>query len=530
MLGLPKTRTFKLGIFVAVLEAFSAIALIATSAYLISRASEQPPVLYLMIAVVGVRAFALGRAFFRYVQRLALHDATFTHSSNLRPVVYEKLAELSPGIEREGAGLSLARVTNQVDELQNYPVRVFAPLVQALAALIFTLAVIGVWFPESAAATLVVALIAFLLSQYLSASIASKSEAQRSRLNNQLKSQLVEYLQAADLLGAYGWDGDFRERIAKTAKDIESLDAKSSLSLGLAGSLFSFFSVAAAALAGWFAIERLVEVPGHLLAVAVLTPLALFEVLAMASVASTARSRYSSAKSELQQLLNREPPSRLQVPSGAEEIEEFSSLKFAGVIDFGKDLVSIPEISLRKGEFLAVVGPSGVGKSTLAYCLSSLMVPSEGTFLINGISSENFSLSSKRKTIALCEQHPQLFPGTLRVNLDVSGNQNRQAQSKVFAALGLSEELDARGGLDLELGERGSGLSGGQLQRLSIARALLAGAEVLVLDEPSSGLDWENSQKLVTVLKRLQDEGLTVVLITHDPQLAELASRKVELS
>lgn len=530
MLGLPKSASFKLGIFVAVLEAFSAIALIATSAYLISRASEQPPVLYLMIAVVGVRAFALGRAFFRYVQRLALHDATFTHAANLRPVVYEKLAELSPGIEREGAGQSLARVTNQVDELQNYPVRAFAPFIQALAALALTLAVVGVWFPESAIATGVIAIIAFLLSQYLSASIASKSEAERSRLNDQLKSLLVEYLQAADLLAAYGWDLAYRERISQTTKELESIDARSSLSLGLAGSLFSFFAVAAASLAGWFALERLVEVPGHLLAVAVLTPLALFEILAMASVASTARSRYVSAKSRLQQVLDGEPPDRLKVADGSSELDRFTSLEISGLVSFGEELVSLPKVSVNKGEFLAVLGPSGIGKTTLAYCLSSLMAPTAGSFLINGSPSENFSIDSKRKTITLCEQQPQLFPGSLRVNLNVSGNEDSEQQMNVLTLLGLKEELDARGGLDLELGERGAGLSGGQMQRLSIARALLAGAEVLVLDEPTSGLDWQNTLKLVAVLNNLQNQGVTVVLITHDPQLAELASRKVELN
>lgn len=525
MFSLPRTKSFKLGVLVAILEAFSAIALIATSAYLISRASEQPPVLYLMIAVVGVRAFALGRAFFRYVQRLALHDATFTHTAQMRPVIFEKLAQLSPSIRFGDAGQQLARITDQVDELQNYPIRVFTPLIQALSALVMSIVVIGIWFPISALGVFVLGLISLGLSQLLVRSLATKSERLRFELGNKLRSELVEYLQSAELIESYDWGDQYRTRLSGIATKLEQIDSRAARGLGSASAIYSFFAVVAASFSGYLAVPELESVPGHLLAVAVLTPLALFELLAMAGGSQLALSRYQAARDDLNALIKEEPADYLAVKSGEHQLTEFHSLEASGTVEYGTRSVSLGGFQIARGEFVVVTGPSGSGKSTLGYVLGSLHQIS-GDLKINGESATQFSLESKRKLIGLSEQRPQLFPGTISVNLAVSGVSDEGRQRAILQDLGLFAELEDRGGLELVLGERGSGLSGGQAQRLTIARALLAGAQVLVLDEPTSGLDWENSMRLIDVLMTLKSKGVTIVLITHDRQLVKFADRE----
>ena len=529
MFSLPRTKSFKLGVFVAVLEALSAIALIATSAFLISRASEQPPILYLMMAVVGVRAFALGRAFFRYVQRLALHDATFTHVAGIRPLVYEKYAALAPSKLAGSTGEQLARATDQVEELQNYPIRVFAPLLQALAALLGTTVIIGIWFPESALANLLTAVLAFVLSQQLSKRLSSKSEALRSDLVSSLRAELVEYIQSAELIEAYGWSARFKQRIQEVGFEIERLDSKAAWGIGATSSVFSLFAVVAASLSGYLAAPRLDSAPGYLLAVAVLTPLALFEFMAMAGNTHASYARYLGAKNSLSKLMEMPIPDNVDLPSGGESIEDFHNLRASGSVSFEGRRVEIREFTLSRGEFVLVSGKSGSGKSTLGYVLSS-MYQLDGSLEINSKPADNFSLESRRALIGYCEQQAQLFPGSLAANLSISGVEDRLQQQAMMERLGLAEELLGRGGLDLELGERGSGLSGGQAQRVAIARALLRGAKVLVLDEPTSGLDWDNALRLMGVLRELADSGISIVLITHDPQLRKFADREFRIS
>ena len=123
----PRGRIFNLGVFALVLEAVSAVALLATSSYLISRAAEQPPIMYLMMAVVGVRAFALGRASFRYLQRLGLHDAVFAKLADLRPRIFIKLSKQT---ETESAD-SLEKVTTDLDAVQDWTLRVLGPVIQS---------------------------------------------------------------------------------------------------------------------------------------------------------------------------------------------------------------------------------------------------------------------------------------------------------------------------------------------------------------------------------------------------------------
>ena len=529
MFSLPNSRSFKLGVFVAILEALSAIGLIATSAFLISRASEQPPILYLMMAVVGVRAFALGRAFFRYVQRLALHDATFTHVAKLRPLVFEKHAALAPSKEAGASGEQLARAVDQVDELQNYPIRVFAPLLQAVAAMLGTSLVVGLWFPEGALSIAVVAVVSFLASSALSRSLTAKSESLRNKLNTEMRSELVEYIQAAELIDAYGWGQRYRARISELGNQLDEIDSRAAWGLGVTSSLFSFFAVVAASLSGFFASQRLDEVPGFLLAVAVLTPLALFEFLAMAGNTHASKSRFEAARRDLTSLMEANLPEHLDVTDGDVELSEFKELFVTGFVRLENRVVKVRDFAIGSGELVAVTGESGVGKSTLGYVISSLY-QIKGTFEINGLSASNYDLKSRRSAIAFCEQQPQLFPGTISANLAISGVEDIALQNAVFKKLGLADELSHRGGLGLELGERGSGLSGGQAQRVAIARALLAGAKVLVLDEPTSGLDWDNSLKLMSVLKELSGSGIGIVLITHDAQLVKLADREFRLN
>ena len=528
----PRGWKFRVGLLAAGLEAFSAIALLGTSAYLISRASEQPPILYLMIAVVGVRAFALGRAAFRYLQRLMLHDAVFTHLANLRPQLFERLVDLTPAGFSGARGERLNRLTADVDELQNLGIRIIGPMVQAALALVVAFSILIGFFPLVAVVTSMLSGISLLVTIALTRLAARSSEDLRIELRSRLRSVLVEYLENVEVLESLGWSRRYRTEIELIEREIGKAERTSALASGLAASLTGFSAVfvvvigallAPAALAGGTA--------GNLLAVAVLLPLATFDIFSGFQVASAAWQKYRSAKVRVDALYAAPIGPELRVSGGAQNLGEVSEIELEGaeLRLGGKVIHQSLNLSLKSGRLAAIVGPSGSGKTTAALALSSLIQPTAGRLLINGKSAEEFSVQSRRGKVLLIEQDPHIFAGTVRQNLEISGVSDEGALSAALAQVNLAEELADRGGLDAPISESAGNISGGQAQRIAIARGLLVDAAVFILDEPSSGLDWDNASALLEVLRTIRDAGKLVVIITHDEQIARLCDETLEL-
>jgi ATP-binding cassette subfamily C protein CydD len=195
-------------------------------------------------------------------------------------------------------------------------------------------------------------------------------------------------------------------------------------------------------------------------------------------------------------------------------------------IEFGNVSYSYPgstrpalsdvSLTLPAGTCTALVGSSGAGKSTLVNLLMRFADPESGRITANGISSEGLSIETWRRKVALVPQRPYFFYGSVLDNVrlarpDATGEQIEQAVA-LAGASGLVERLPQ--GYDTEVGERGARLSGGEAQRLAIARAFLKDAPVLVMDEPSSSLDPESEHLIGTALERLM-RARTVLVIAH---------------
>lgn len=534
ILGLPRSGQFKLGLAVAALQSLFAVALLATSAWLISRAAEHPPIMYLSIAVVGVRGFAVGRAAGRYAERILLHDSAFKMLKLQRPRILEKLIPFAPaGMPDRGATIS--KLVNDVDELQNLPIRVIAPLVQSIV--VSLLAVIGVslLLPNAAMVLALTLLAAFLLALPLSGWASRSADSASAETKSKLASLSVEALENLEILQTYDWlTAKFDE--IKTTDAIMAKQANlSAVSAGLGQSLLSVLSAISIFGMAYLGAESVSagRSPGVLLALFALLPIAVFEVVTIAQPVVSAFNRYRAAASRLGGLLDNPVPRELEICEGELQLSRIESIElvrvsvnYPGRAEILKDF----DLTLRSGETLVLHGKSGAGKSTIANILVRFLNPASGSYLINGIPADSFTSESLREKIGLIEQNPIIFNGSVRENLLIAKSSADEAELvSVLTRVGLWSMFSGREGLETQLGERGVLISGGEAQRLALARALLADFELLIMDEPTANVDKTMADGLVRDLLAAAGMGKTVLLITHDADLGSLAQLSLKI-
>ncbi|WP_187283878.1 thiol reductant ABC exporter subunit CydD [Streptomyces sp. adm13(2018)] len=500
----------------------SAVGLMAVSGWLISRASEQPPVLYLMMAVTATRAFGIGRAVFRYAERLVSHDAVLRMLAELRVSVFRRLERIAPaGLRRTRRGDLLSRLVQDVDALQDYWLRWLLP---AGAALLVGIASVGftAWLlPEAGAVLAVGLLVAGVLVPTVSGTLARRAERRLAPARGALATAVADLLRGcAELTVA----GALRNRIERTRAADRTLTgiasrqaAAAALGAGLSA-LVCGATVAAAAAVGVQAVAD-GRLAGVALAVVVLTPLAAFEAVTGLPLAVQYRQRVRHSAERVFEVLDApvpvHEPARPETPPASPFPLELSGLSARHA---GQDREALAgfRLTLEAGRRVAVVGASGSGKTTLAQVLLRFLDVESGTYRLGGVPAWELDGDAVRRLVGLCAQDAHLFDSSVRENLRLA--RTGASDGELREALGRARLLDwvdgLPQGLDTLVGEHGSRLSGGQRQRLALARALLADFPVLVLDEPAEHLDLATADALTDDLLRAT-EGRTTVLITH---------------
>jgi thiol reductant ABC exporter CydC subunit len=500
----------------------ASIALMGTSAWLISRAAQRPSEASLTLAIVGVQFFGLSRGFFRYGERLVGHDAALRVLANVRVRVYGRLEAVAPaGLSVYRRGDLVARYVDDVDSLQDVVLRVLQPFLVAALVGAGTVALLWWFLPQAGLVLLVALVLSATAVPWLTGRLARREESRQATVRGDLTASVVDLVDGASellVMGAVGHQlagvEEFDEQLRRVARQGAGTTG---IGLGL--------TTALAGLASWGALTVGIDAThagsfnGALLAVLALVPLAAFELASPLPAATQALQRSRVAAARVFDAMDAPPvvhdPAK---PVALGDAPHSLSLQgvWASYPGAGRAALRGVDLQLDPGRRAALVGPSGAGKSTLADVLVRFLPADAGEATLDGVSLERFSADDVRCVVGLVEQRPHLFDTTLAENLRVGRRDSTDVElEEVLSRVGLGPWLmGLPDGLGTRVGPHGTRLSGGQRQRVAVARALLADFPILVLDEPAEHLDPPAADALTAELLALT-EGRSTLLITH---------------
>lgn len=488
------------------------LGLTITSAWLITTASFQPPILTLGIAIVGVRFFGIARSVARYFERLSSHKTVFEQLTNLRVRLYESFASNPIALVRDfGTGKLVKQIVDDVERSQEYQLRITLPQIASIITLLAGI-VLGCWLtPLSLFITLPICfLLLFLIPQRLKMTC----EAIARRIENMESEYSLVVEQAAHGLAEAQLYGYLSERLERTEM-AEKAIAEEELRLVDLTRRYQFISVALIGLAivglSWLAYRTGRKIPAVQVSMLIFLPLVMFEAVTAWYPNLYGAGKLLLARHEVDSFIGLGQP----VDSvKTQAVPEVTDLQLRNVrVSWDQENIFMEPISFHigAGDCIVIRGRSGSGKSTLALALLGLL-NYEGEILLNGVELRLISDLSSHITGSIQSGH--IFNTSLRENLKIaSPNALDSHILEVLALVELDSLLVEMGsGLETILGEMGRPLSGGEIKRLNLARALLSSAQILVLDEPTEHLDQELATRIEN---RLLSQGRTLVVITH---------------
>ncbi|MDQ4489697.1 thiol reductant ABC exporter subunit CydD [Sinomonas sp. ASV486] len=569
-------------------SAAAAVALSTLSGWLIVRAAEQPPILYLLTAITGVRFFGIARAVLRYRERLVLHSAVLSTLTVLRDRLWGALSSRGLAARRLLVpGAALESLVGDVEAVRDQLPRVLHPLATAVLVGAGGAVAVGILLPGQLP-VLAAALVVSLIAAPAAALAADRRSAVRLQSGRaRFLARMGQALAAAGDLAANSRTGAVLARLRSEDGALTRLERRGAAAEGLAQGIVIAATGIAAVLT--LVTAHAAGAPATTVAAVLLLQLALAEPLAAASTAvqqlpalrsaltrvaaeesvgaprampgrdaahteaahtTTARpnavqpntahpngAEATAAQANTARPNTARPQTAQPTTAGAALLRPDPRVSAAGPTGVclrdvgvgwpgGSDVVTGLDLAAGPGDWVIVAGPSGAGKSTVLALLTGFLRPRRGTVEVTG-------------PVAWCPQESHLFDSTVRGNLAIARDRDHAPSDaeleEVLARVGLLAHVQTLPyGLDARIGSRGSFLSGGQRQRLAVARTLLAGAETVLLDEPTAHLDAEAGLELVTALhEALADR--TVIMVTHHASelmpgdlLVELGARRAD--
>ena len=512
-----------LGVVLAIVTLLASIGLLTLSGWFLSASAVAGFAgLYsfnYMLPAAGVRGTAITRTAGRYFERLVSHDATFRVLQHLRVTTFSKLLPLSPaGLARYRQGELLNRVVADVDTLDHLYLRVISPMVGALVVIVVV--TLGLSLLDASIALVLggIMLLTLCLLPPLFYRAGKPTGENLTRLRGEYRQQLTGWLQGQAELTIFGASRRYRARMENTELNWHEAQRKQSELTALSQALMLLIGGIAVMAMLWLASGGVGDntQPGPLIALFVFCALAAFEALAPVTGAFQHLGQVVASALRITQITGQQP--EVQFSTAATDVHEQLALRLADVsfAYHGQAQPALDNINLTipAGAHVAVLGRTGCGKSTLLQLLTRAWDPAQGQILFNDMPLKEMSEPALRKTVSVVPQRVHLFSATLRDNLLLAAPGTADDELRaMLEKVGLHKLLDDEG-LNSWLGEGGRQLSGGELRRLAIARALLHNAPLMLLDEPTEGLDATTERQILDLLEK-EMQGKTVLMVTH---------------
>ncbi|WP_449548267.1 heme ABC transporter ATP-binding protein/permease CydC [Lelliottia amnigena] len=512
-----------LGVVLAILTLLASIGLLTLSGWFLSASAVAGFAgLYsfnYMLPAAGVRGTAIARTAGRYFERLVSHDATFRVLQHLRIFTFSKLLPLSPaGLARFRQGDLLNRVVADVDTLDHLYLRVISPLVGAFV--VIAVVTLGLCMLDVPLALTLggIMLLTLLLLPPLFYRAGKATGEKLTRLRGDYRQQLTSWLQGQAELTIFGASRRYRARMESTELSWHEAQRRQSELTALSQALMLLIGGFAVIAMLWMAAGGVGgnTQPGALIALFVFCALAAFEALAPVTGAFQHLGQVIASAVRITQIVEQTP--EVQFKEGHSVVPDsvavqLTEVRFAYEGQTQNALDGI-NLTVQAGQHVAILGRTGCGKSTLLQLLTRAWDPRQGQILFNSTPLTDFNEQTLRKIVSVVPQRVHLFSATLRDNLLLaSPTASDEALCAVLEQVGLHKLLEDDG-LNAWLGEGGRQLSGGELRRLAVARALLHDAPFMLLDEPTEGLDATTESQILDLLAQTM-KNKTVLMVTH---------------
>lgn len=520
----PQAGWMALAVLLSALASLANVALMATSGWFITAmalAGAAGASMNYFTPSAYIRAYALARTAGRYLERLVGHEATLKFVASLRPWFFVRLAPLAPAaLEDQHSGDLLARLKGDIDRLEFAFLRILSPVLAAVLVLAAGIAVVaahdGAMALVLAAAALLAGLGLPLLVHLLGAAASRRVTAGSAELNT----LLVDHVEGRAELDIYDPAGCHRARVDAVSCRLIADEGRLAGIAGFAGAGVGLAAQAALLAVLAIGAPRVLDasLPGADLPMLALLVLALFDAVAPLPLAfQTLPGTLASAR-RIFSLVDRPLP--VPDPAAPQRVPAEGVLAFAhaGLTYPGAAAPAVADVSLdlSPGRRIAVIGPSGSGKSSLVALALRFRAPDAGTLTYAGTPVSDFEADALRRRITVLAQNDHLFSATIRENLLIAAPEASPGQIEAACArAGILDFIAAQPeGFDTFVGAHGAKVSGGEARRLGLARTLLKDAPIVILDEPTEGLDADTERRVLdTVLEATRARAL--LLVTH---------------